>query len=152
MKVIKASIYGLGALLATNAQPSLGQDAASLARANEAFDAALSRRDLATLDSAWLHDGMVTAVHPAGKTVVVGWDGVRKSWQAAFDAFPELSVTLKEPTVRVGGNFGWVVGVETIKGKRPNGDLVEFTAMTTNIYEFRDGKWLMLHHQANRAP
>jgi ketosteroid isomerase-like protein len=52
--------------------------------------------------------------------------------------------------VRVNGNNATVVGVETIKGRWPNGEQVEFDAVTTNVYEKQADRWLMVHHQASR--
>lgn len=119
---------------------------------NEAFDAALSRRDMSAIDAAWAHDATVTAFHPPSKSPVVGWEAVRKSWEGAFNAFPELSVTLQAPVVRVMGNAATVVGVEVVRGKRASGEVVEFNALTTNVYEKQGERWLMVHHQASRAP
>ena len=48
--------------------------------------------------------------------------------------------------------MAWVVGVEQVKGRTPAGEIVEFSAMTTNIYERRNGQWLMVHHQATPIP
>jgi ketosteroid isomerase-like protein len=135
--------------------PSIAQSAAEAAAVrsiNDAFDAALSRRDIAAVEAAWVKDPLVTAIHPSSKGVVVGWEAVRKSWEGAFAAFPELSVQLKDPQIRINGNNAIVSGVEVIRGRRPNGDVVEFMALTTNVYERQGGQWLMVHHQASRAP
>ena len=149
-----ATVLACGFLLAS-ADRAMAEDKPAkdaVTKINEQFDAALSRRDISALDAAWAHDDSVTAIHPSSKAVVTGWDAVRKSWQGAFDAFPELSVTLKDASVRVVGNLASVVGVETIRGRRPNGETAEFAALTTNIYELRNGSWLMVHHQASRSP
>ena len=134
---------------------AIGQDAgeASAVKAvNAAFDAALSRRDIAAIDAAWIKDPAATAIHPSSKSVVAGWEAVRKSWEGAFAAFPELSVEMKDPHLRLIGNVAVVTGIESVRGKRPGGEAVEFQAMTTNVFERRDGTWLMIHHQASRAP
>ena len=132
----------------------LAQDAplAAVAQANRAFDEALSRRDLRAVEQAWLQDAHVIAVHPNGRPPAVGWEAVRKSWEAAFANFPELSVTMAQPVVRAMGNVAVVVGTELVRGKRPDGTTVEFQASTTNVFELRDGNWLMVHHQASRLP
>jgi ketosteroid isomerase-like protein len=127
-------------------------DIVKLKAANATFDAALSKRDLAALDVIWVQDGGVTALHPPSKAVIVGWTAVRKSWEGAFANFPEMSVEMKEPNVRVVGNMALVTGTETFRGKRPNGDIIEFLAPTTNVYERRGDQWLLVHHHAGRAP
>ena len=127
-------------------------EVAKLVAANSAFDAALSKRDLAALDVIWAQDERVSAFHPPSKAIIVGWSAVRRSWEGAFANFPEMSVEMKTPHVRVVGNMALVTGTETFRGKRPNGDVVEFLAPTTNIYEKRGQQWVLVHHHAGRAP
>ena len=135
--------------------PAFGEDNADtlkLKAANATFDAALSKHDLAALDVIWAQDGSVTALHPPSKAVIVGWMAVRKSWEGAFANFPEMSVEMKEPNVRIAGNMALVTGTETFRGKTANGNVVEFLAPTTNVYERRGDQWLLVHHHAGRAP
>ena len=127
-------------------------EAARLIAVNEAFDAALSRKDIAAVDAAWLHGPYATAIHPSSKAPIIGWDAVRQSWEKTFSTFAELSVTLHEPSVHVAGDTAWVIGVETIKGRLPAGQQIEFQAPTTNIYVRQGTAWLMTHHHASRAP
>ena len=62
--------------------------------------------------------------------------------------FSELSVSIINPDVRRSGN---TAVAEIVKGKRAdNGAAVEFAALTTNVYEKRDGRWLMVHHHGSR--
>jgi hypothetical protein len=57
------------------------------------------------------------------------------------------------PSVRMNGETALVVGIEVARGKRVNsGEIVEFAALTTNVYEKRDGRWLMVHHHGSRVP
>lgn len=127
-------------------------DTGKLKAANARFETALSKHDLAALDSVWAKDDRVTALHPPSKAVIVGWTAVRRSWEGAFANFPEMSVEMKEPNVRIVGNMAVVTGTETFRGKRPNGDVVEFLAPTTNVYERHGDEWLLVHHHAGRAP
>jgi ketosteroid isomerase-like protein len=127
-------------------------EVAQLESANAAFDAALSRRDLSALDTLCIQDAAVTALHPPSKAVTVGWPAVRKSWEGAFANFPEMSVQMKNPQVRILGSMAIVTGIEAFRGKRPNGDVVEFLAPTTNVYEKHGEQWLLVHHHAGRAP
>jgi ketosteroid isomerase-like protein len=145
---------GLLLALAACATPTTpgSSEVARVEAANAAFDAALTRRDMTAIDAAWAHDGTVTAIHPPSKTPAVGWEAVRKSWEGAIANFPELSVVLSEPQIRVSGSAAFVVGVESIRGRRPDGGQVEFLALTTNVYERRGDRWLLVHHQASRPP
>lgn len=104
------------------------------------------------MERAWAAESYVIAVHPASKVLIVGWDAVRKSWEGTFDRFAEISVSMKEPQIHLSQNVGWVVGIESIRGKSKNGDAVSFMAFTTNMYEKRDGRWLMVLHASSRVP
>jgi ketosteroid isomerase-like protein len=124
----------------------------TVAEANHAFDTAISTRDIKAMERVWATEPYAIAVHPASKALIVGWDAVRKSWEGTFDRFAEISVSMKEPHINVAENVGWVVGIETVQGKSKNGDAVSFTAFTTNMYEKRDGRWLMVLHTTSRVP
>jgi ketosteroid isomerase-like protein len=155
MSTVRTSCLSVVAATLFFGMPAFGQDNPDITKlraANSTFDAALSKRDLAALDVIWAQDGGVTVLHPPSKAVIVGWAAVRKSWEGAFANFPEMFVEMKDPHVRVAGNMALVTGTETFRGKRPNGDVVEFMAPTTNIYERRGDQWLLVHHHAGRAP
>ncbi len=126
-------------------------DIEAVTAANLAFDTALSGRDINAMEKVWAAEPYVIAVHPASKALIVGWDAVRKSWEGTFDRFAEISVSMKEPQIHVAQNVGWVVGTESVQGKSRNGDAVSFTAFTTNVYEKRDGRWLMVLHITSRV-
>ena len=142
-------IFTLGTV---NLHAEQKSDIEAITVANLAFDTALSARDINAMERVWAAEPYVIAVHPASKALIVGWDAVRKSWQATFDRFAEISVSMKEPQTRVVQNVAWVVGVESVQGKSKNGDAVSFMAFTTNMYEKRDGRWLMVLHSTSRVP
>lgn len=136
------------------ATPVRADDKANVLAANHAFDTAISKRNIADLDPLWAHDDSVSIVHPSSKVPLIGWEAVRKSWvEGTFARFSELSASMTDPNIRVNGNTAVAVGIEIVRGKRAdNGAAVEFTALTTNTYEKRDGHWLMVHHHASRVP
>jgi hypothetical protein len=39
-----------------------------------------------------------------------------------------------------------------VKGRRPSGESVGYVALATNIFEKREGRWLIVLHQVSRAP
>ncbi len=127
-------------------------DIEAVTAANLAFDTALSARDINAMERVWVAEPYAIAVHPASKALIVGWDAVRKSWEGTFDRFAEISVSMKEPQIHAAQNVAWVVGIESAQGKFKNGDAVSFTAFTTNMYEKRDGRWLMVLHTTSRVP
>jgi ketosteroid isomerase-like protein len=144
---------GLILILGTvNLQAEQKSDIEAVAAANLAFDTATSGRDINAMEKVWAAEPYVIAVHPASKALIVGWDAVRKSWEGTFDRFAVISVSMKEPHIHIAQNVGWVVGIESVQGKSNNGDAVSFTAFTTNVYEKRDGRWLMVLHTTSRVP
>jgi ketosteroid isomerase-like protein len=129
-----------------------GAESAAIASANQVFDEALSARDIGAMDTIWAHERYVVAVHPASKTPIIGWAAVRKSWEATFDRFAEISVSIQDPQIRVNENVAWVVGLEEIRGKLKNGEAATVMAFTTNIFEKIGGRWLMVLHTTSRVP
>ena len=144
---------GLILILGTvNLRAEQRSDIEAVTAANLAFDTALSTRDINAMEKVWAAEPYVIAVHPASKVLIVGWDAVRKSWEGTFDRFAEISVSMKEPQIHVAQNVAWVVGLESVQGKFKNADAVSFTTFTTNMYEKRDGRWLMVLHTTSRVP
>jgi ketosteroid isomerase-like protein len=142
-------IFSLGTV---NLHAQQKPDLEAVAAANLAFDTAISSRDIKAMEKVWAGEPYVIAVHPASKALIIGWDAVRQSWEGTFDRFAEISVSMKEPQIHLAQNMGWVVGIESVQGKSKNGDAVSFTAFTTNVYEKRDGRWLMVLHTTSRVP
>jgi len=128
-------------------------DRADVLAANQAVSAAFSTLDIKTFDPLWAHDNDVTIIHPVSKAVLVGWEAVRKSWaEGTLTRYKEISVSMDNPNITVTNNVALVVGIEKVRGTRVNGDAAEFSALTTNVFEKRDGRWLIVHHHASRMP
>ena len=132
------AIFGfimLAILDAAAPRAETGAESAAIAAANHVFDRALSARDIGAMETIWAHEPYVIAVHPASKAPIVGWTSVRKSWEATFDRFAEISVSMQDPQIRINENVAWVVGLEEVRGKLKNGETTMFTAFTTNMFE-----------------
>jgi ketosteroid isomerase-like protein len=127
-------------------------DEVAVGAANEAFYRALSAGSIEGIAAACAQDDDVTALHEASKAVAVGWPAVLATWNdVPFDAFAQLSVVMSGPVVKVRGPFAWVAGLEKVRGSTKDGNAFSFTALGTNIYEKRDGRWLIVHHHASKA-
>jgi ketosteroid isomerase-like protein len=124
----------------------------AVAAANIEFEHALAARDINAMAKVWAPETNVIAIHPSSKAVIVGWEAVRKSWEGVFDRFAEITVSMREPQIRISQNVAWIVGVEAAEGKLKSGDPARFAAFTTNIYEKRRGRWLMVLHASSRVP
>lgn len=148
--LILGGISLLALPMAGTAQATTADDVAA---ANAAFDAALSRRDLAAVEALYLQDDEVTAAHPRDREPVQGWAAVRKTWVDTFARFSQLSVVMPKPTIRVMGDTAVVVGLENVRARRAADEAaVAFDAMTTNVFQRQGGKWLMVHHHATMMP
>jgi len=129
-----------------NAQ--LTSDVEGVNAASQVFIAAISARDIGAIDQVWAHERYATFMGPLSTTVVVGWDGVRKAWEMRFSQFDRVTISVAESHVRTNGNAAWAVGIEKVQLLRKNGDTLSFDAFVTNVFENRDGRWLLVSHQA----
>jgi len=130
----------------------LGADKNAVRAANDTFYKALSAGSIEGISAACAHDDDVTALHEASKEVAIGWQAVLDTWKAIpFDAFSELSVVMSEPVIKVSGSIARLAGIEKVRGKMKDGKEFGWTGLCTNIYEKRDGKWLIVHHHACKA-
>jgi ketosteroid isomerase-like protein len=129
-----------------------GADETAVRAANEAFYKALSAGSIEGISAACAQDEGVTVLHEASKEVAVGWPAVLDTWkEIPFDTFSELSVAASGEVIKVHGPFAWVAGLEKVRGKMKDGQNFSFTALATNIYEKREGRWLIVHHHASKA-
>lgn len=127
-------------------------DESAVHAANEAFYRALSSGSIEGISAACAQDAGVTVLHEASKAVAVGWPAVLDTWkEVPFDAFARLSVVMTGTIVQVRGAFAWATGFELVRGTMKSGDDLSFTSLGTNIFEKRDGRWLIVHHHASKA-
>jgi ketosteroid isomerase-like protein len=110
--------------------------------------AAIAARDIRAMDKVWAHESYATFIGPLSTTVVVGWDGVRKAWEMRFGQFDRVTISLAESHVHTNGDVVWAVGVEKVELLRKDGKTVAFDAFVTNVFEKKDGRWLLVSHQA----
>ncbi len=58
---------------------------------------------------------------------------------------------MSDPAIKVSGSIARVAGLEKVRGRMKDGKEFAWTGLGTNIYEKRDGHWLMVHHHASKA-
>ncbi len=129
-------------------------DSDGVKAAIDGFHAALSALDEKKMESVWAHDAYVVLINPRDKTVSVGWDAAKKSWDNTFAAWSELKVTQQDgPHIHVNGNVAWATGIALAVGKLKNGTVVSGApTFETDVFEKRDNRWLMVSHTALRVP
>jgi ketosteroid isomerase-like protein len=119
----------------------------------EAYNAAITSLDIAKMEPLWAHDANVMLINPRDKSISVGWDAVKKSWEAAFNNNSELNVTQAEgPHIVVDGNVAWSTGVANVVGKLKSGTAINSPTFATDVFKKSGGKWLLVSHTALRVP
>ena len=111
--------------------------------------------DGSKLDPLWAHDATVILINPRDKIISVGWDAVKKQWEAAFASLAELKDTQADgPYIQVKGDVAWATGMVTIIGKTKAGVAFALNAPTweSDVFEKRGNAWLLVSHIALRVP
>jgi ketosteroid isomerase-like protein len=144
----------LAAALVAQLQPASSQstDMNAIKAANAAFYSALSARDVTAMEQIWAKDEHVSNIFSAAQQPTFGLSAIQGDYEGLFKRMEQASVVMTDPSVRQQGDLALVVGVETAQVKPPNGDLVKFFALATNVFVKREAQWLMVHHHTSRPP
>lgn len=139
-------------LVAFGAVSARADDKSEVLAANTQVEQAFSKLDVKAIEATWAQDRSVSVIHPASKAPILSWEAVQKSYADHPVRYKNFSVVMENPQVTVNGNTAWVVGTEKVSAHRTNGDPLDISALATNIFEKRNGKWLLVHHHASRMP
>ncbi|HEY5906432.1 MAG TPA: nuclear transport factor 2 family protein [Vicinamibacteria bacterium] len=124
----------------------------ALKRANDRFYLALESLDLPAMEGLWLHEGWVQCVHP-GWEAIVGWPGVRRSFEEIFSSTRWLRVTPTAVREVAFSDMGIVSCSENLTmGGGPDGELDLAMAHATNVFRRTDHGWKIVLHHASSAP
>ena len=145
-------VAAASALNVANAQNTKASDMDAVRKANEAFYAALSARDVAAIQKVWSSDADIQNIGPRSKMIDSGWEAHKSSYDRTFDAFPELKVSMPEPRIKVNGSTAWVSGLEHAERKTKTGERVKGSNLGTSIFVKQAGKWRMVYHHASAIP
>ena len=127
---------------------------ASMVKAvNNAYYKALSARDMCAMEKVWTRttDNILIAP-PTNPVTHVGWDAIRRNWEAYWPTFSRFSVSMVVSMVNVNGPVAWVHGIETSRRLAKTGDVSSSRNYGTNIFVNCDGAWLMAFHQSTVIP
>lgn len=127
-------------------------DRADVLAANAQVEQAFSKLDVKAIEATWAQDGSVSVIHPSSKVPILGWEAVQKTYADHPVRYKDFSVAMNNPQVTTNGNVAWVIGIEKVYAHRANGDVLDISALATNIFEKRGDKWLLVHHHASRMP
>jgi ketosteroid isomerase-like protein len=148
MRLVVSALAVLLALAASSANAQTADEKNVLA-ANEAFDKAISARDVSAMEKLWVNSLYVVVIHPSSTAPVVGWENVKRTFEDQAARYTEFKVVLTEPKVHLlSPTSAYVSGIEAFEAKRTNGEVAAFSANTINVYEKRGDQWLLVTHQA----
>jgi ketosteroid isomerase-like protein len=139
---------------ASNAAAQQAADIEGVRTASEAFYVALAALDNGVaMEKVWAQTPYVTFVGPRSKSIIVGWDAIRKYWEGADKLFSERNVWLAEAHIHADDNLAWEIGQETGEAKLKDGTVRKVDQFVTNVYERQaDGRWLMVSHHVQPKP
>lgn len=139
-------------LVVSGTASARADDKADVLAANTQVEQAFSKLDVKAIEASWAQDGSVSVIHPSSKAPILGWEAVQKTYADHPVRYKDFSVAMNNPQVTTNGNVAWVIGIEKVYAHRANGDVLDISALTTNIFEKRGDKWLLVHHHASRMP
>ena len=122
----------------------LQTDEEEVLTANRMFYAALHALDISQMAQVWWHADWVRCLHP-GWELLMGWNEVRGSWEEIFRSTEQMMVSISRPLVHVAGDVAWVSCLENVTTAYQN-DISSALVEATNIFQRRQGRWLMVHH------
>ncbi|KAF6146068.1 hypothetical protein GIB67_033427 [Kingdonia uniflora] len=91
----------------------------------------------------WLRADYVKCVHST-EEFFTGYDGVMQSWQMMFNWAQEAAFQVRDVRTRVLSDMAWV----TMKTLKTFVDMETRPFHVTNIFEFQNGQWYMVHHHS----
>lgn len=128
-------------------EPAVSADEEEVRAANQSFYRAFESLDLARMDAAWSHEGMVTCIHP-GWPLASGWSAVRHTWRLIFDNTADIRFRVDDERVDVHGDLAWVVCTERLVSRAAAGH-DEGAVLCTNVFRREAGSWKVAHHHAS---
>eukprot|EP00249_Psilotum_nudum_P007863 c20873_g1_i1 orf=291-1298(-) len=108
---------------------------------NRNFYKSFCAKSLRGMSRLWLCADYVKCTRPGGE-FLSGYDAIMENWRAVFSWSQKFDFKLRDERVRVMGNMAWVTLKEFINSSVD-------PLLATNIYEFHDGHWYMVHHHSS---
>src|SRR6185503_411334 len=109
----KVAVLFLGAAFAQGAVAQETSDMEKVKSASQAFYAALNARDPSAMAKLWAHTPYVVHIRPVAKEIIIGWEGVNKSWEAVQSMTSKIDISFKETgQPEIDGKLAWEVGTE----------------------------------------
>ena len=114
-----------------------------------AYNQAVDSLDAAKMEALWLQDDTVVDIEPRSKSIGLGWEAVKKNLEQNFSPFAELKDTQVDgPHVQIKGNVALSTGMVEASVKLKDGKTGAGRVFETQVFEKRDGRWLLVSHSA----
>jgi ketosteroid isomerase-like protein len=142
-------------LVAGNGKSYAQSDMDDVKAAIAAYHGALTDLDATKMGELWAHDDSVMDIEPTDKAISLGWDAVKKNFDTEFANLAELKLMQVDgPHIQVKGDVAWSTGIANATTLHPKGGPVLSNVQTfeTDVFQKRDGKWLLVSHTALRVP
>ncbi|KAG6782900.1 hypothetical protein POTOM_012326 [Populus tomentosa] len=114
----------------------------AIVNVNTEFFNIIRERSLQAMSQLWLNSDYVKCTHASGENFS-GYNAVIQSWQFAFNWEQGLDLQVRDVRARVLTDMAWV----TMKMYVVEMDNGPFNV--TNVFEFHDGRWYMVHHHSS---
>lgn len=112
----------------------------AIVNVNTEFCRIIRERSLPAMGRFWLHADYVKCIHSSGQ-LNMGFNAVMNSWAAAFNWGQAVALQIRDVRARVSTGMAWVTMKAYI-------DLEADQFFMTNVYEFHQGRWCMVHHHS----
>ncbi|KAL3738343.1 hypothetical protein ACJRO7_019811 [Eucalyptus globulus] len=101
----------------------------------------IRERSLQSMSRLWLNADYVKCVHASGE-LFSGYNAVIQSWQLAFNWEQGVDFQVRDVRVRVLRDMAWVTMKTFV-------DMDTGPFNMTNVFEFHNGRWYMVHHHSS---
>ena len=125
-------------------------DREQILEVNDIFYRALGTRDLELMKTIWVLEERAGCVHP-GWTILRGWENIYQSWENIFDPEDQVDINLSAVKILINKNMAWLTCVQEMVYIKREPSMFNLS-QSTNIFEKRDGRWLMVVHHASPIP
>lgn len=113
----------------------------AIVNVNAEFFDIIRERSLPAMRRLWLNADYVKCVHASGE-LFSGYNAVIQSWQLGFNWEQGFDFQIRDIRARVLTDMAWV----TMKTYVDNLDMNIGPFNVTNVFEFQNGQWYMVHH------
>jgi ketosteroid isomerase-like protein len=151
--VVATTIISLTVVVLVNGASGQQSDTDAVRATLANFFVVLSSRDISKMEPLWVRDANVVLINPPDKAPSIGWDAVKKNWEARYDSFSEWSVTPKEASnVQINQGTAATTTLVSVQGKNKAGAPQGFSALVTQVFVKRGDRWLLVSNHASRVP